>query len=562
MKFPVGILPEEKVIKLKEEILDSIKKKFGNAIETTDEMKWPKHLGIKILDHSIHVDLFKHLKKLGFAQPTLITGIDWPDRNAIELVYHINRMDSPIVAWVRTDLDRENPRIPSITPFWKAADPHERETYEMLGVYFEGHPDLRHMLLPHDWNLKPPLRKDFKIPMDPYGEDYPWREQISKFYNPYKEDIELEEDTMYYLHIGPQHPAQHGLYRTILKMDGDTILEAWPDFGYIHRGIEKLAEMKDYEQIVVLTDRICYVAALSWNLVYSMAVEDLIGLEIPEFASWMRVILAELQRIVSHLIWLSAMSGDLGTFHSMFLYPMREREKFLDLLDELTGARLLYSYIRPGGMGIRYKLDKVPEGWFDKLRERLKEFNKYFDEYMDMTISNETFLIRTKGIAPIKGMAAIEAGATGPVLRAAGIEYDIRKVDKYLHYGEVDFKIPTGKNGDVFDRWWVRVQEIKESMYIIEQALDLMPKSGELRAKITPPMWRKKGEGFARVEDPRGEAIIYIVGSGTPSPYRLRIRSPTMMNLFLIHYIARGARLADYPAITGSLDSCIPEVDR
>ncbi len=562
MKFPVGLLPEDKVNKLREEIISSVRDKFGDKVEIAEEMKWPKHVGFKIVDHSIYVDLFKHLKKKGFAQPTLITGVDWPDKNIIELIYHLNRMDSPIVAWVRADLDRDNPVAPSITPFWKAANFHERETYEMLGVTFEGHPDLRNLLLPHDWNLGPPLRKDFKIPMDPYGPDYPWKEQISEFYNPYREDIEFEKDTEYYLHMGPQHPAQHGLYRILLKMDGDTIVEAWPDFGYIHRGIEKLAETRDYEKNIVLTDRICYVAALSWNLVYSMAVEDLAGIEVPEFAQWMRVLLAELQRIASHLIWLSAMSGDLGTFHSMFLYPMREREKIIDLFDELTGARLLYSYIRPGGMGIRYQVDRVPDGWFEKVRNVIKDLRKHMREYMDMTLSNESFFIRTKGVAPIKGMAAIEAGATGPILRAAGIEYDIRKVDKYLYYGDLDFKIPTGKNGDVFDRWWVRVREIEESMHIVEQVLDMMPKQGELRAKVTARHYRAKGEGFARVEDPRGEAIIYIIGVGKPQPYRLRIRSPTLSNFQLYHYVLRGARLADYPAITGSFDSCIPEVDR
>jgi len=561
MKFPVGLLPEDKVNKLREDILDAVKDKYAEKVEIL-ELKWPRHVGFKIADFSIYVDFFKYLKKLGFAQPILVTGIDWPDKNIIELVYHINRMDSPIVAWVKAELDRDNPKVPSITPFWRAANWFERETYEMLGITFEGHPDLRNFLLPHDWNLGPPLRKDFKIPMDPYGPDYPWREQIATYYNPYKEDIKVERDTVYYLHMGPQHPAQHGLYRVILKMDGDTILEAWPDFGYIHRGIEKLAEIKDYEKIIVLTDRICYVAALSWNLVYSMAVEDLTGIEVPEYAVWMRTLLAELQRVVSHLIWLSAFSGDIGTFHSMFLYPMREREKFLDLLDELTGARLLYSYIRPGGMGVKYHSDSIPEGWFNKLRERIKDFWKYFEEYRDLTLSNETFHLRTHNVGKIKGMAAIEAGATGPVLRAAGIEYDVRKVDKYLKYGEVDFKIPVGKEGDAYDRWWVRVREIEEAIHIIEQILDLMPKSGELRTKVTPAMYRKKGEGFARVEDPRGEAVIYIVGTGGQAPYRLRIRSPTLANFQLIHYITRGARLADYPVITGSLDSCIPEIDR
>ena len=562
MKFPVGLLPEEKIDKLREDIISSIRDKFGNKIEIADEMKWPRHVGFKIVDHNIYVDFFKYLKKLGFAQPALITGIDWPDKNIIELVYHVNRMDSPILAWVRAELDRDNPVAPSITPFWKAANFFERETYEMLGVKFEGHPDLRNLLLPHDWNLAPPLRKDFKIPMDPYGEDYPWREQVSELYNPYREDIELEKDTEYFLHMGPQHPAQHGLYRVLLKMDGDTIVEGWPDFGYIHRGIEKLAEIKDYEKIIVLTDRVCYVAALSWNLVYSMAVEDLAGIEVPEYAQWMRVLLAELQRIASHLIWLSAMSGDLGTFHSMFLYPMREREKILDLFDELTGGRLLYSYIRPGGMGIRYHVDRVPDGWFEKVKNVLKDLKQHMQEYMDMTLSNESFHIRTKGVGAIKGMAAIEAGATGPVLRAAGIEYDIRKVDKYLYYGDLDFKIPTGKNGDVYDRWWVRVQEIWEAMHIVEQVLDMMPKQGQLRTRPTMKHYRAKGEGFARTEDPRGESMVYIVGEGKPQPYRLRIRSPTLANFQLIHYLVRGARLADYPAIMGSLDSCVPEIDR
>lgn len=297
-------------------------------------------------------------------------------------------------------------------------------------------------------------------------------------------------------------------------------------------------------------------------MTYSLAAEDLLGVEVPERALWFRVILVEMQRIVSHLLWLAALMADLGTFHSMFLYPIREREKFLDLFEKASGARLTYSYIRIGGVGIFKHAEDIPESWFNDLRNVLTDFKHKVKEYLDMTEASESFHIRTENVGVLRGKAAIEAGATGPVLRAAGIKYDVRKIDPYLVYDQLDFEVPVGKRGDVYDRWWVRINEMLQSVRIIEQAIEEMPKQGPLRTKVPPAKMRGSGEGVGRTEDPRGEAIIYIVGNGRNTPYRIHIRSPTYINLSLLHFLLRRAKFADIAAIIGSLDPCMAEVDR
>lgn len=542
---------------IKERTVKELTSALGPDVEKR-EMKWDKYIGFNLLNPSRIIEVVKVLKKLGYAQPVLITGVDRPSEGAIELVYKFNRIDSGVMTWIYTKVDRENPRIPSITPLWRAAFPHEIETYDLLGVVFENIPDLRHVFLPWDWNQGFPLRKDW----DPNeAKKYPWWEKTRTFYQPFIIPAE-EADDIYYVSLGPQHPAVHGSFRLILKLRGDTILEAWPDFGWVHRGIEKLAEGKTFDQIIVYTDRLCYASSLTWNLTYSLAAEDLLGVEVPERALWFRVILAEMQRIVSHLLWLAALSADLGTFHSMFLYPIREREKFLDLFEKASGARLTYSYIKIGGVGIFKHVENVPDSWFNELKEVLSDFRKKLKEYLDMTEASESFYIRTRNIGILRGRAAIEAGATGPVLRAAGIKYDVRKVDPYLVYDQLDFEIPVGKRGDVYDRWWVRINEMLQSIRIIEQAVEDMPKQGPLRVKVPPAKMRGKGEGIGRTEDPRGEAIIYIVGDGKNTPYRIHIRSPTYINLSLLHFILRKAKFADIAAIIGSLDPCMAEVDR
>lgn len=545
------------VSNLRETTKQELIKALGKDIEVR-ELKWPRYIGFNLLDPTKIREVVKVLKKLGYAQPILITGVDRPKENIIELVYKFNRIDSAVISWIYVQLPRDNPKIPSITPLWKAAFPHEIETYDLMGVIFEEIPDLRHVFLPWDWNLGFPLRKDW----DPsLAKKYPWWEMTRKFYDPFTIPSD-ESDDIYYISVGPQHPAVHGSFRLIMKMRGDTVLEAWPDFGWVHRGVEKICENKTYEQIIVYTDRLCYGSSISWNLTYTLAAEDLLNIEVSERAKWFRVILVEMQRIVSHLLWLAALSGDLGTFHSMFLYPLREREKLLDLFEKACGARLTYSYIKLGGVGILKHAEDVPDTWFNELKDVIQDLKKKVKEYIDMTGNSETFLIRTKNIGILRGKAAIEAGATGPVLRAGGIKYDVRKVDPYLVYDQIDFEIPTGKVGDVYDRWLVRMNEIIQSIHIIEQAIENIPKEGKLYQKVPPAKLRGSGEGFARTEDPRGEAAIYIVGDGSNKPYRIHIRSPTYINLTLLHFLLRKAKFADLAAIIGSLDPCMAEVDR
>ncbi len=493
---------------------------------------------------------------LGFSQVIYISTVDYPDEKRFEMNYFFNKIGSRVKLWLKTDLDRDSPEIDSITPIWLGANWYEREMYDLFGVNFVGHPDLRRIYLPPDWKGHP-LRKDYV-----QEEDYPWRERVTEYFNPYATEnyggypLERKSDTEMVIHVGPQHPVLHGCWRLIIKVDGDTITDAIPDVGYIHRGIEKIAEGKRYEQIIPITDRLCYGSSLTWDLVYTMTVEKLMNIEAPPRAVYIRTIMSEIQRITSHLLWLAAFAGDIGTYHSIMLYALREREKFLDILEAVTGARLTYNFARIGGV-----IDDIKPSVVQKIKDTLKDFRKRLHEYMDMLDSAELFHMRTRGVGVLKGQQAIEVGATGPCLRGAGIEYDVRKNDPYLLYEEVDFKIPVYKDGDVYSRYAVRRDEMIESMHIIEQLIDKMP-DGPYRIKVPPRAMRPTGEAFFHMEDPRGESAVFIVGKGTDKPYRVSFRSPAFTNISTLPYMMRGSRIADMAAIIGSIDLCMGEADK
>jgi len=533
------------------DVFNAIKNKFSNIIKES-EIVDDKHLIQFKIDGKHIVSFATFLKdEMHFIYPLHITAVDYPEDNELEMVYHFVKVNMPYLVRVKFRVPRDNPSVDSIAKVWPAANWFERETYDMFGVKFRGHPDLRRILLPQDW-VGHPLRKDYKM-----DEDYHWEKQVKEYYNPYEEKGWLGvpvSDTEMIIQIGPQHPTLHGTWKLVIKVDGDTIVDAWPDIGFIHRGIEKLAEQKRYEQILPMTDRLCYATSMEGNVLYIQLIEKLMGIEVPLRAQYIRTIALELQRITSHLLWLGAYMGDLGTFHAMFLYPLREREYLLDLFEMLTGARLTYTYPRLGGV----KAD-IPDGWLEKVKKTLDHIEKHLPEYHDMTISNEAFVMRTKGVGVLPKEVAAKVGARGPVLRASGIKHDTRKTEPYLIYGDLDFEIPTCKDGDCFCRYLVRVEEIMQSINIVRQAIEKIP-SGEYRAKARAKA--VEGEASARIEASRGEYLMYVVGRKKIQPYRLAIESPAYMNISTVPYMLRGARYADLAAIVGSIDVCMAEVDR
>lgn len=365
---------------------------------------------------------------------------------------------------------------------------------------------------------------------------------------------DLHEDEIL-VSMGPQHPATHGVLRVVLKLSGETIVDAYPDIGYLHRGVEKIAEGWTYPQFIPMTDRLDYVAAMGNELTYVLGVERLMGLEVPPRAAYIRVIMAELQRVASHLVWLGAFGTDMGAL-TMFLYCFREREKVIDLFELATGARLTYSYMRIGGVR-----NDLPDGFVEKTRAFIKLMRQRLKEYDDLFTGNRIFEARTKGVGPLTAEQAIALSATGPTLRGSGVPYDVRRTDPYLIYDKLQFEVPVGKNGDTYDRYICRMQEIRESLKVVEQCLDALPE-GEVMAKVPKVIKPPAGEVYALTEAPRGALGVYIVSNGTANPYRLHWRAPTFANLQIIPDTTRGFKIADAVAIMGSIDVVLGEVDR
>ncbi len=400
-----------------------------------------------------------------------------------------------------------------------------------------------------------------------------------------EDSVQIDErtrvDTMT-INMGPQHPSTHGVLRLILTLDGETVTKAIPDLGYLHTGIEKTAEAKNYFQTLVLTDRMDYLAPLSNNLGYALAVEKLLDItnDIPPKAIYTRVLLTELQRIASHLVWLGTHALDLGA-QSVFLYAFREREVILDIFELCSGVRLMTSYIMPGGLQA-----DLPPGFEAKVRAFLAAFPGHLREYHDLLTNNRLWISRTKGIGPLTREQAIAFGASGPTLRGSGVAWDTRKMFPYAGYDQFKFEIPVGTNGDTYDRYLVRMLEMDQSLGIVQQALDGMP---EGRWQVTdpkivpPPKWQiatnmeslihhfklytegyrpPAGEVYQRIESPKGELGYYLVSDGTAKPYRMHVRAPSFGNLQALPTMIEGQLLSDVVASIGSIDIVLGEVDR
>ncbi len=358
------------------------------------------------------------------------------------------------------------------------------------------------------------------------------------------------------LNIGPVHPSTHGVFRMRATLDGEVIVDIEPVFGYLHRGIEKLAEERTYTGIIPLTDRLDYLASMSNNLAHCLAVEKLAGIKVPERAQCLRVIMAELQRIASHLIAVGAFLNDCGAFFTPFLYMFREREKIVDLFEMVCGQRLTYNYMRVGGLS-----QDIPEEFLPALRKFVSQMPGFLDEYDQLLAENEILLARAKGVGILPKELAINCSISGPVLRASGVKRDIRKVDPYSGYDRFEFDIPTGSAGDCYDRYRVRVEEMQQSLRIIKQAMEQLP-SGPVRSEVPHLIRPPVGETYAHIEAPKGELGFYLVSDNSIAPYRYHIRGPSFLNLTALREMIIGWKIQDAIIIFGSIDICMGEVDR
>ena len=358
------------------------------------------------------------------------------------------------------------------------------------------------------------------------------------------------------VNIGPQHPSTHGVFRLRVTFDGEVIVDVEPVFGYLHRGSEKLAEERTYVQIITLTDRLDYVASMNSNHSYILAVEKLAGIQPTERGMYLRCIAAELQRIASHLMAIGFFLNELGAFATPLMYGFRERERILDLFEMLCGARITVSYLRPGGV-----LDDAPPDFWPRLDQFLEEMPGYIDELDQLLSENEIVIGRTFNVGVLTAEKAINCSVSGPVLRSTGVDWDLRKVDPYDIYDRVEFDVPVGTRGDNYDRYWVRLEEMRQSLRITRQCVEQIP-PGPVRANVSMLLRPPAGDAYGRAESPKGELGYYLVSDGNIAPYRLKIRSPSFINLTVLRDLLIGWKLADMIVTFGSIDINMGEVDR
>jgi NADH-quinone oxidoreductase subunit C/D len=568
---------------------------FGDAIV----MRQPTRDGILTLWVSaVRVrDVLRHLK-VGVTGPYRLlydlTAIDERVRknrtgqpaSDFTVVYHLLSFERNADIRLKVALQGEYPAIRTITDIWPAADWYEREVWDMFGTTFEGHPHLRRILMPPTWEGHP-LRKEHPAratEMGPFELPASKQEREIEALRFRPQDWGLErrrEDVDFmFLNLGPQHPGTHGLLRIVLQLDGEEILDAVPDIGYHHRGSEKMAERQTWHTYLPYTDRVDYLGGAMNNLAYVLAVEKLAGIEVPDRARVIRVMLAELFRIASHLVWYGTYAQDVGMMSPVF-YMFSDRERIFDIVEAITGGRMHPSWFRIGGVR-----QDLPIGWQGLVRDFIAYLPSRLREYDRLVMANTIFKARTQGIGAYTLDEAIQWGVTGPGLRACGLEWDFRKKRPYSGYDQFDFEIPTATNGDCYDRGVVRVEEMRQSLRIIEQCLMNMP-DGPYKADhplTTPPRKERTmhdietlithflgvswgpilppGEAFSGIEATKGNNGYYLISDGCNHAYRNRIRTPSFPHIQMLPLISRGAMLPDLIAILGSVDFVLADVDR
>lgn len=542
--------------------------------------------------------------ELGFNYLSSVTGLDLIDDGKMEVVYHTYSIDKGGGALVlKVHVDRDEPTVPSLTPMWPGAGFQEREIWDLYGINFEGHPDQRRILL-WDGFEGHPMRKDWREPFyeeehKPFGSRWPAGEVFrAEERNPYgknvqypagwqPEELEFDVDAEIYagvsvtrdatpglktekvtVNMGPQHPSTHGVFRMVVTLDGETVLKLDPVMGYLHRNHEQIGERNTFIQNIPFTDRLDYLSSMGNNHGYVLAVEQLLGSTVPERAEWIRILMVELNRIANHAWALGFLLNDMGAFQTPALYMINERELIVDFFEATAGSRLLCNYMRFGG--VAYDLPDEFRGqplmiFLDELiNEQLTRFIDEMDNYLT---NNEIMRARTIDVGVLSAEEAIAYSTAGPVLRASGVPYDVRRAEPYSYYDHLDFDIAVFYNGDVYDRYLVRIEEMRQSVRILQQVLP------HIRSTMGAPIFDGKpqyairvprgGDAYGRVENPKGELGFYLTAKTRASnPDRYHVRAPSFINLTALGKMCQGHKVADIVTILGSIDIVLGEVDR
>lgn len=502
------------------------------------------------------------------------------------VIYHLLSFARNADIRLKVALAAGDPVLPTITDIWPSANWYEREIWDMFGIVFTGHPRLRRILLPPTWQGHP-LHKDhparatemepFRLPQD--KED---AEQEALRFHPEEWGMQRVHDStdFMFLNLGPNHPSAHGVFRIVLQLDGEEIIDAVPEIGFHHRGAEKMGERQSWHTYIPYTDRVDYLGGVMNNLPYVLAVEKLAGIEVPDRVKVIRVMMAEFSRIASHLVFYGTFAQDLGALSPVF-FMFTDRERVFDIVEAICGGRMHPSWFRIGGVA-----QDLPQGWDKLVRDFLDYLPPRLDEYDRIALGNSILKVRSRDVGSYTTEEAIEWGVTGPGLRASGFEWDFRKARPYSGYENFEFDIPTGQRGDCYDRCAVRAEEIRQSLRIIEQCLDHMPEgSHKADHPLTTPPLRKHtlqdietlidhflgvswgpvippGEAFMGIEATKGSNGYYLISDGNTMAYRVRIRTPSFPHLQMIPLISRGLMVSDLIAILGSIDFVMADVDR
>ena len=578
--------PAERALsELDRELARELSKRFGEdvtPIEPTSDMA-----AFEVAPASVPkvLDYLKNESSPRFRRLEDLTAVDESARRGprpehdFTLVYHLLAFEPATRVRLKVPLRGAYPEAASATGVWPAANWYEREVYDMFGIGFEGHPDLRRILMPDHWEGHP-LRKSHPgraTEMAPYTKDDARRLQPADGGIFLKRSDGTEELV---LNVGPHHVSTHGIIRYVLALTGEEITDMDIEIGYHHRSVEKIGERQHWNQFIPYTDRVDYLAGAANNLPYVMAVEKLAGIEVPSRAQCLRVLLSELYRLSNHLVWLGTYAHDVGAMTPNF-YTFREREMIMDIVELITGGRLHASWFRLGGVAA-----DLPQGWKQPIDDFCDVFLKSLDEYEALVTRNPIFRARTVGIGSISRDDAVEWGVSGPNLRACGMAWDLRKAFPYSGYEQFDFEIPTADGGDCYARWLVRVEEMRQSLGIIRQAAENMPpgrfvtddyryaipvRSDMLKdieslihhfINVTRGPKIPRGEAYASCEIPRGEQGYYVVSDGTGYAYRMRIRTPGFANMQTMPLMAKGWSVSDLITICGSIDYILPDIDR
>lgn len=516
------------------------------------------------------------------------TRKNWNDQpeSDFTVVYHLTSFERNVDLRIKVALLQSDLKLPSITSVWESANWYEREVFDMFGIIFEGHPRLTRILMPKSWEGYP-LRKDHyarATEQDPFvltelmrtAED----EELTFKPEDYGLDTSSEDSDFMFLNVGPQHPGTHGLLRLVLQLHGEDIVNIIPDIGFHHRGAEKMGERQTWHTFIPYTDRIDYLGGVMNNLGYLLSVEKLAGIDVPDRACMIRIMMSELFRIASHLVWLGTFAQDMGQMSPVF-YAFNDRERIFDIVGAITGGRMHPSWFRIGGVA-----HDLPDGWDKLMQGFLNYFPKRLKEFENAVIKNRIFKARTVGIGVYTTAEAIDWGITGSGLRATGYDWDYRKKRPYSGFENFEFDIPLGKNGDCYDRALVRMEEMRQSMRIIQQCIKNMP-AGEYKSGhplAIPPRKDKTmtdietlihhfvgvswgpvipaGEAMVPIEAAKGSNGYYLISDGSSSSYRSRIRTPSFPHMQMLPYISKGYTIPDLLAILGAMDFVLADLDR